>query len=398
MKFSSQVWNNVVNPTKIVFSLVILLTTLATMIYFYVHTYPKYSTYYQYSSQEKKTLSSLNSIYLMSDSGLKKWDSIMFDLVKSNKLGDAHASKVYAYLYTAQRDAAFLSFNVKHDFMGSLDSVSAKTLCLFFSKDCPLILAQSRSDPYSEKLAEIVQIHSETRLREELHQEKLSPEKIGENYWQGVRPYFGQEVASWQPWIIKDPKFFLPSPPPPGDSNVWKEELRLTETELKNITPSQIKAVVFWAGNPSTITPPGMWLKFANDYMETNSIPFSKTLLVRSILAMGIADGAICTFNAKYIYWIKRPFMLSHNLQTIMPTPNHPSYPAGHSVLSATAASILSYYFPENRVSWWQKAMEASQSRSWGGIHFTLDGQAGLLLGKKIGNTITRVYSTQNVE
>jgi membrane-associated phospholipid phosphatase len=90
--------------------------------------------------------------------------------------------------------------------------------------------------------------------------------------------------------------------------------------------------------------------------------------------------------------------MLNPNLYTVMPTPNHPSYPAGHSGISAAAATILSYYFPENKEDWWKKANEASLSRVWGGIHFPIDAREGLVLGEKVGNAVIHAQPQLNLD
>ena len=67
-----------------------------------------------------------------------------------------------------------------------------------------------------------------------------------------------------------------------------------------------------------------------------------------------------------------------------MPTPNHPSYPAGHSTLSSAAVTILVNYFPEARDKWTMLGEEGGMSRIWGGIHYMQDHEAGELLGKKV--------------
>lgn len=345
-------------------------------------------TYFTYTKEEQASLSGLATKQIITENALKKWDSLMFELIKSNKLGDAPASRIYAYVYTAQRDATFLSYNVKQQFAGNLDVISGDVLCLFFPNDCSKIKSQIKSDNYSSQLSRLVLSKIKDRIAEDASKEKLSTQPSGAGYWLGIKPYFGQEVGSWKPWVITSVEPFMPIKPPAIGAQAWQMQLKKTETALNAITPEQTKAVVFWAGNPSTITPPGIWLKFANDYMEKEQLPLANRVFVRSVLAMGIADSVIAIFAAKYTYWIKRPFMLNPGLHTVMPTPNHPSYPAGHSGISATAATILTYYFPKNKSDWWKKAQEASSSRIWGGIHFPVDAQAGLTLGEKVANTV----------
>ncbi|CDZ78320.1 PAP2 superfamily protein [Legionella massiliensis] len=369
---------------------VLLVIFVASIFYYsYRHTLKtEFPTYFQYSEGAEGSLASLNSKQSMTKGLLKKWDSIMFDLIKSNKVGDASASRIYAYVYTSQRDAAFLSYNIKHQFMGSFDQVSAGVLCLFFVNDCEKIKLQIKEDVYSEQLATLVLAKVKERRELDKKQEHLATELSGSDYWAGVRPYYGQEVGSWMPWAINSTKDFLAAKPPAPNSPAWQRQLQDTENALHHISAKQTKGVVSWAGNPSTITPPGIWLKFSNDYIESEQIPLAQVLFVRSVLAMGMADAAIAVFYSKYVYWVKRPFMLNPKLHTIMPTPNHPSYPAGHSTISAAAAAILSYYFPQNKQVWWNKAQEASSSRVWGGIHFPIDTEEGLNLGEKIGNAV----------
>ncbi|RAP35972.1 hypothetical protein B1207_10365 [Legionella quinlivanii] len=376
--------------------LIITLVFIAVLVIAYCYRVSQSTflpTYFQYTDEELASLESLQSAQSMTEASLNKWDKLMFDLIKSNKLGDAPASKIYAYVLTAQRDAAFLSYNAKQEFMGSLDVVTAKVLCLFFKQDCSTIQFQIKTDPYSEKIAELVVSKIIKRMDIDRKMEKLSAEKRGTLYWKGTTPYFGQETGSWKTWVISSPSQYVSKSPPRPDSEEWQSQLKQTQTALKNISPEQTKAVVFWAGNPSTITPPGIWLKFANEYMESEHVSFSKMLLVRSVLAMGIADEVITLFYTKYTYWIRRPFMLDPSINTVMPTPNHPSYPAGHSGISATAAVILSYYFPENKKMWWKKANEASSSRVWGGIHFPIDAQQGLVTGQQVGEAVIKAQS-----
>lgn len=345
-----------------------------------------YPTYFSYKQTDQAPLTTLSSEQKMTFDTLQRWDEIMFDLIEDHKLGDAQASRVYAYVLVAQHDAAFLSFNNKHNFAGNLGPVTAQTLCLLFKDRCPelLVQAQSSADSYSTALATIVSTQIKKRIENDKNN-SFYPEKIGKQYWAGISPYFGQDVGNWQPWLIKSTQNFLAAPPPAYDAPEWQHQLKMVKAALSHITPEQKKAVVFWAGNPGTATPPGLWLIFTDDYIASQSVPFSKILTARSVLAMGMADAAIVVFHSKYTYWVKRPFMRDPAIFTVMPTPNHPSYPAGHSTISYAAATILAYYFPEHRDFWFQKANEASLCRVWGGIHFMIDSEQGSILGRRVG-------------
>lgn len=378
--------NSLTQHIKIVSIISFLVTSLSLSLNIHAETSDKSLTYFQYQPSALLPLKKLSSSDEMTVNQLKKWDTIMFNLVKQNKLSGIPASNIYTYVYIAQRDAAFISKNLKHQFMGSLDPISSKVLCLFFPNHCKELEKKSSTDFYSNKLADIVLDKIKLRIAQDKKQSKIYSQKLkGENYWIGKHPYVGQDTGSKLPWLISSPNEFLPPPPPAPNSTEWQHQLKETKQALKNITPEQKRSIHYWAGNPSTITPAGMWLNFANEYMDTLQTPLAKRLLVRSVLAMGIVDSFITIFHAKYTYWVKRPFMLDPSLRTVLKTPNHPSYPAGHAALSATAATILNYYFPEKKQQWWRMVDESSKGRIIGGIHFPIDIEEGAVLGKKVG-------------
>lgn len=371
------------------------LLALGVGIYYFSSPQPTPATYFTYSASDVKSLSQLNSDQVIDTDSLKKWDDVVFDLVKENKLGDAYAAKIYAYLYVAQRDATFISERIKHKPMGSIDPISSRILCLFFTANCLDLVKYNYSDPYSEALANVVLTKIKTRILADNQHTKPYPEKNSTHYWVGTRPYFAQEVGSWMPWFIKQGSQFRVPPPPAYDSSEWQEQLNLTKSALANITPEQIKSVISWAGNPGTVTPAGIWLVLANNYMWKENLPLNKVLLIRSVLAMGIDDSLIAVFDSKYTYWVKRPNMLDPTIITVMPTPNHPSYPAGHSTISSAASTILDFYLPNNQTYWNKEAYDASMGRVWGGIHFTIDAEQGFILGHKVGEAAISADSSQ---
>lgn len=387
---------------KKIFILIFLLLICVVIFLFTYKAYlfgPSHTlvTYFSYTETELKPLKSLSTNQTMNINRISKWDAIMFDLVKDNKLGDVYAARIYAYVYVAQRDAAFISKNIKGSSMGALDIVSAKVLCQFFPSDCNQIMKQTHFDFYSNTLADIVLSKIIARIKIENQNIKPYAEKVGENYWAGTKPYFGQDVGSWKTWFLSSGSEFR-APSPEENHIDWNEQLNMSHKALLDITPEQRKAVVFWAGNPGTITPPGQWLEIANEYMQENNITLLQQLFIRSVLAMGIEDSVIAVFDSKYTYWVKRPNMKDSNIVTVMPTPNHPSYPAGHSTISGSASVILTYFFPQNATKWDHDANEASLSRVWGGIHFPADADAGVILGKKVGEKAIQYQPTWNTK
>ena len=142
--------------------------------------------------------------------------------------------------------------------------------------------------------------------------------------------------------------------------------------------------VLFWA----TMEGESDWKTFAEKYMATSKVSLETRLAVREKLAIAISDALLTVFDSKYALLVKRPNKLDLKLKTKIPTPDHPSYPSAHSTISAAAATILCYYFPENRKKWWDLAHEAGMSRLWGGIHYPIDNETGLAQGEEVGKAV----------
>src|SRR4029077_19238360 len=119
-------------------------------------------------------------------------------------------------------------------------------------------------------------------------------------------------------------------------------------------------------------------------------------------------DSRIAEWDAKYFYLAWRPVtalnadpdgVVRNNYTAWGPTivtPNHPSYPSGHSG-TVVGVEVLRYYFGDENTltlhtttagepartvtSLTQIEVENGLSRIYGGIHFSFDNKAGQILG-----------------
>lgn len=350
-------------------------------------------TYFNYTEQERATLKGLSSKQTIRTEDLFRFDQITFDLVAKNtthKDFTEEVSKIYAYVAVAQRDFAYLSHNASDAFEGSVDPISKEVLCIFFKDDCAAITTYGESDPYSKAISALVLSKVKARIAEDTAGLKAYPIKVSKEYWDGPQPSIGIANGNSKGWFITSGSEFRAPPPPTFDSKEFADQVILTKKILIEATAEEKRATVFWAGGPGTKTPPGQLLALGDDYMQAKTVPLSKVLLVRSVLTMAVADAVTAVFDSKYTYFVKRPFMMDPSIITIMPTPNHPSYPAGHSTLSAAGATVLKYYFPEDTDMWEAKTKEAGLSRIWGGIHYMMDHEAGVVIGKSVGEAAVK--------
>jgi membrane-associated phospholipid phosphatase len=204
----------------------------------------------------------------------------------------------------------------------------------------------------------------------------------GPQYWTGKDPRL-ITMGTWQPWVLSSPDQFRPAPPPPFNSPQQHSEL----SEVKNFqnTFETRRAAFFWA-------PPGIkeWLAITNrkifEYRLDDNPPRAARAV--SLLMAATFDSMIGCFEAKYHYWAARPFQLDPTITPLFPTPNHPTYPSAHACNDAAAAVVLSYLFPGDADFFWARAEEGAESRLWAGIHFRSDLDAGMKLGRSVGEVV----------
>lgn len=311
---------------------------------------------------------------------LSEIESIAKELVQQHSIEEGEISRLFSYLRNAQKVFADESYLITANFSGSLRPISMQILQLFF----PDYKNEDVSDPFSEELAVLVIKKFAARFKEE--QSHIHPVSIQkkEGYWFEPNPV-GITIPTMQPWALTRPSEFRRSKPPAPESKFWQEQAALVKKAVEEATEEQKKQVLFWAGK---LPDSKNWNTLADEYMTQHETPFAKQLEVQAKLATAMFDTLVATFDTKYVYLVRRPNMVDPSLETTLPTPNHPSYPAAHTATGTAAAHILSYYFPENRQEWLKLIEEERMSRIRGGFHFPIDNMAGKSLGIEVANAV----------
>lgn len=196
----------------------------------------------------------------------------------------------------------------------------------------------------------------------------------------GLAPFFGK-VRTWNVTNVADVR---PGPPPvPGSAEFMVAAKELQDIQ-ENLTERQRKIANWWSDGLGTYTPPGHWNRFAKDFIiryKQNPLRSARTL---AYMNMAIMDAGISCWDAKYFYHYPRPIQAIPGFKTILGTPNFPSYTSGHSTFSAAASEVLSYIFPMEAAQCEAWAVEAAESRIYGGIHYRFDSEVGLQQGKDV--------------
>ena len=176
------------------------------------------------------------------------------------------------------------------------------------------------------------------------------------------------------------------APPPPAygsdELNAQLDEIRAVERN-----PNSIYQATSWARFSATFP---TWTNFANKLLFESGQGANSALMAKVYAAIGVAryDAEIACFDSKYTYWLARPVHLDPSIETVVPTPPHPSYPSAHSCISGASAHVVAHLFPNSADEALGLAQQAGQSRILGGIHYQIDNTVGLELGEKVAGEV----------
>jgi len=196
----------------------------------------------------------------------------------------------------------------------------------------------------------------------------------------------GGQLPGVSPWFLTSASQFRPGPPPAFASAAFvvaRDEIRqIAETR----TAEQIAIAAHWALSVGTPTTAGFWLQVATDGINQHSLSERDATHLYALLSTTMFDAQISCWDAKETYWYIRPWQADRLITVVAAVgkPNHPSYPSGHSCLSAAGADVLSTFFPEQRDRLNAMVAEAGLSRMYGGIHYRFDIEAGQTLGRSV--------------
>ncbi len=181
----------------------------------------------------------------------------------------------------------------------------------------------------------------------------------------------------------------------------------------------------FWSDDCPilTFTPIGRWVSITNQLFKHNAAPLDVTLALYAKLGIALHDAGVRSWGEKYRFNYLRPIEYIHKVvgddewNTLMCpdgsgrfyTPEFPTYPSGHASFAAAAAEVLTqnmgHYYemidnshkgrsefigtPRRYGSFRQMAQECGYSRLPIGVHFRMDSEAGLDLGRRIGAMVS---------
>jgi membrane-associated phospholipid phosphatase len=207
------------------------------------------------------------------------------------------------------------------------------------------------------------------------------------------------EAGRWKTWISDPVSQFRPKPPPKYGSKEFVANAREVMRAKEQLTPSQKRLADFWEGMEGTALPHGIWNRVLIEYVRDKKQSVPEQLRQYALFNVALADAGGAIWNAKFQsgWWDPRPISAIRDLgldkrwkSYLDPTPLFPAYPSGTSGYSGAAGEMLTYLFPDDAEMWRARAREAGMSRFWGGVHWKIDVNAGLGVGRKVAQGVVK--------
>ena len=254
--------------------------------------------------------------------------------------------------------------------------------------------------------------------------------QAGDEYWQPTAPGFMSVLEPhWNTlrvFVLDSCSQFAGEPPHKYSTDTtssFYQQLKEVYTIGTNLSEQQRDIAMFWDCNPfalqqighvefgiKKISPGGHWMGITGIACKKQKLSLSKTAYAHALVSIGLADAFISCWHNKYKYNRVRPVtaikkLIDQSWSPLLQTPPFPEYTSGHSVISTTAATILTQLFgdyfsftdntevefglPARKFnSFAHAAKEAAISRLYGGIHFRDAIENGVIEGEQIGKFI----------
>ena len=241
--------------------------------------------------------------------------------------------------------------------------------------------------------------------------------------WVPTTPPLFPQYATAKAWGLTTASQFRPGPPPELSSALYARDYNETKEfgGLKSLkrTDAQSDAVRFWT--QANLGP--AWFQAATQLSARKGLALADSARLFALMSMGLANGFIADWDAKFQYNYWRPLTAIRNGDQdgndaterdpgwlpLNATPMHPEYPSQAGINTGAASGILESVFgngPESYVatdiadarlsrrftSFAQMAVEQKEVRVWGGIHFRNSLDVGEAMGHKIADQLVGSY------
>ena len=219
----------------------------------------------------------------------------------------------------------------------------------------------------------------------------------GPGIWQPTPPKFPDPLVplggTWKTWALPTGSALRPAAPPKYGSDFWKAELQAVQMAVANRTIAE-ERLAQWYQISGPFPAYNAW---AHEIFQRAGLDLPHAARIMAYLNVAYADTAIAIWDSKYTWWTERPITADPTLKTAFPTPPYPSFPSGFSSVMGNGSAVLGAFFPAEQEELDALAWEGTRSRCWAGIHYGIDDEVGMQMGRTVGRLICSLAMADGV-
>jgi membrane-associated phospholipid phosphatase len=349
------------------------------------------------SCKESTTFTAPAEVAIDSATASVRWNQRAVALVVARQPtgnGQAAVSRIMTYLSLAQYRAVVATLAVKGTKRPSMSAAvagaSVVVLNSFFPLDVASTEAQLKGDlatpskgdaAAGEALgrtvgaAVLAQVASDNYL---VASPGATP--VGADRWVSSPAPVVRSLYGTRPFFLTSPSQLRPPAPPVAGSAAFTTALAEVRQIASTRTAAQIKIAQDWNTSSGPFTAGSLNL-IADDLIRERQLSEPAAALLLAYANAAAFDAQIACWDAKFTYWSMRPSQVDPAITMAIALPNHPSYPSGHSCMTAGFMGVVRAAFPQERARLDAMVDEAGMSRVYGGIHYRFDIDAGRDIG-----------------
>jgi len=251
------------------------------------------------------------------------------------------------------------------------------------------------------------------------------------DYMEGIEPHWNKI----RPMTLDSAGQYPPIPPLEFNldpSSEFHRQLIEVYEVGNSLNERQTEIAKFWDCNPyvshhkghamfatKKITPGGHWMGIAAIACRKDKNTFDEAIETNTLVSIALFDSFISCWDEKWKSLMVRPETLINQYKDedwlpLLQTPPFPEYTSGHSVISRAAAITLTDLYGDNFAfndtseveyglkprkfnSFLEASEEAAISRLYGGIHYMMAIENGVMQGEQVGkHVIKKIRTSQN--
>ena len=194
-----------------------------------------------------------------------------------------------------------------------------------------------------------------------------------------ARQATGGDPSTWRTWHLASADELRPTAP---DAPTAAEADELLDYQAKR-SDETAALVQRWGSGPAVLAWTEVGLALADEF----GFPGPRDARAQALLRTAMYDAVLAALDAQDAHARPAPAAAGSTLEPMAGVAtDRPSFPSEHAAVAGAAATVFAELFPDAEAGRFEAmAEEAAESRLWAGANYRSDIEAGLALGRAVG-------------